>query len=384
MASVLSVGVRPCSYVHSSFDTMSITPPISENTQCMTEAPFIQQQDSILVVDDTPENLELLARVLSRKGFQVRLAGSGQKALKLIQEELPDIILMDVCMPEMDGYEVCQVLKCNLDTKDIPIIFVSALDEVLDKVKAFRVGGVDYITKPFHAAEVIVRVDTHLALRRLQKQMELQNDRLRQEIQDRLAVEVALQAANQELQRLAHMDGLTQVANRRSFDSGLMQEWRRLAREQKSLTLILCDVDFFKKYNDTYGHQAGDDCLRNVASAVSTALKRPGDLVARYGGEEFAVILPNTPLSGALHVAVEIKAAVQALEMMHCASPIGEYVTLSIGVSSVIPLVEFSPMSLLAAADRALYKAKLEGRNRICSEDVHFRVEDAIAPITET
>lgn len=350
----------------------------------MTEPLLPGMPDHILVVDDTPENLELLERVLARKGFQVRQAGSGQAALAQIRSQRPDLILMDVCMPEMDGYEVCQVLKEDPATCDIPIIFVSALDEVLDKVKAFRVGGVDYITKPFHAAEVIVRVDTHLALRRLQQQLERQNDRLRQEISERLAVEIALQAANQELQRLAHMDGLTQVANRRSFDSELAQEWRRLAREQLPLTLILCDVDFFKKYNDTYGHQAGDDCLRNVATAVSTAIKRPGDLVARYGGEEFAIILPNTPKAGAVHVAIAIKAAIQALAMVHSGSTISRYVTLSLGVSSVVPQVDFSPMSLLAAADRALYKAKLGGRNQICSEEVSFRLEDAISPITET
>jgi len=344
----------------------------------------MSKQDKILVVDDTTENLDLMARVLSRKGFHISLAESGKQAIQMIEEQCPDLILMDVCMPEMDGYEVCEELKQNPLTKDIPIIFVSALDEVLDKVKAFRVGGVDYITKPFHAAEVIVRVDTHLALRRLQQQLERQNDRLHQEVRDRLAAEVALQAANQELQRLAHMDGLTQVANRRSFDSGLTKEWRRLARDRHPLTLMLCDVDFFKNYNDSYGHQVGDDCLRNVASAISSALKRPGDLVARYGGEEFAVILPNTPMSGALHVAFEIKAAVRALEMAHCGSSISKYVTLSIGVASVVPLVEFSPMSLLAAADRALYKAKLEGRNRIASADVHFRTEDEITPLTET
>jgi len=350
----------------------------------MTDQPSLGKQGKILVVDDTPENLELLCRILSRKGFHVSLAETGQQALELVHQDAPEIILLDVCMPKMDGYEVCQALKQDFATKDIPIIFVSAMDEVLDKIEAFRVGGIDYITKPFHAAEVIMRVDIHLALRRLQCQLDVQNDRLRQEIHDRLAAEMLLQAANQELHRLAHMDGLTQVANRRSFDSCLAQEWRRLAREQQPLTLVLCDVDFFKRYNDTYGHQAGDDCLRNIASAVSTVLKRPGDLASRYGGEEFAVILPNTPLDGAFHVAAEIQAAVRALEMAHRASSIRSFVTLSIGVATVIPHIEFSPMTLLAAADRALYKAKQEGRDRTCIEEVHFRMEDAISPLTET
>lgn len=350
----------------------------------MIDTPSSGTQGKILVVDDTPENLELLCRILSRKGFQIILAENGQKALELVYQEAPEIILLDICMPKMDGYEVCQTLKQNLATKDIPVIFVSALDEVLDKIKGFRVGGIDYITKPFHAAEVIMRVNIHLTLRRLQHQLESQNDRLRQEVRDRLAAEVALQAANQELQRLAHMDGLTQVANRRSFDTCLAQEWRRLVREQQPLTLILCDVDFFKRYNDTYGHQTGDDCLRSVASAISTVLKRPGDLVSRYGGEEFAVILPHTPLSGAFHVAAEIQAAIRTLEIAHRASSISSFITLSIGVAAAIPRLEFSPMTLLAAADRALYKAKQDGRDRICSEEVHYRMEDAIPPLTET
>ncbi|MDX2243185.1 MAG: PleD family two-component system response regulator [Leptolyngbyaceae cyanobacterium bins.302] len=350
----------------------------------MTKASSTNTQGKILVVDDAPENLDLLYRILSRKGFQVTAADGGKKALELVRAQQPELILLDVCMPEMDGYAICECLKNNPTTKDIPIIFVSALDEVVDKVKAFEVGAVDYIAKPYHAAEVIVRVTNHLTLRRLHQQLEIQNDRLRQEICDRLAVEVALQTANKELERLAHMDGLTQVANRRSFDTCLAQEWRRMAREQNPLTLILCDVDYFKRYNDTYGHQAGDDCLRNVAKAVSNVLKRPSDLVARYGGEEFAIILPNTPLAGAVHVAAEIRSAIQSLEMLHSASLVSRFVTLSMGISTVIPLVESSPMGLLAAADRALYKAKLGGRDRVCAEEVYFQMEGAPVPIAES
>jgi len=333
---------------------------------------------NILVVDDIPDNLDLLCSLLTRKGFNVTVANSGEMALQMVEENAPDLILLDICMPQMDGYEVCQALKKDPDTKDIPIIFISALDEILDKVKAFRVGGVDYITKPFHMAEVLARVNSHIAIHQLQRQLEEQNDLLRQEICDRLAAEAALQAANQELQRLAHMDGLTQVANRRNFDSTLAQEWRRLAREQQPLSLILCDVDFFKRYNDTYGHQVGDDCLRNIASAISIALKRPSDLVARYGGEEFAVILPNTPLQGANHVAKEIQVAVRALGMTHIGSKVSKFVTLSIGISSVIPQSKFSPMSLVAGADRALYRAKLEGRDRICTEEIYYQADDEI------
>lgn len=341
-------------------------------------------QGHILVVDDATENLELLYRILVRRGFRVETANSGNRALEMVQVDQPELILMDVCMPDLDGYSVCEILKSDSSTKDIPVIFVSALDEVVDKVKAFEVGGVDYIGKPYHAAEVVVRVSNHLALRRLHQQLEVQNERLRQEICDRLAAEAALQAANKELERLAHMDGLTQVANRRSFDSCLEQEWRRMARERHPLTLMLCDVDFFKRYNDTYGHQAGDDCLQTIAKVISTVLKRPSDFIARYGGEEFAIILPNTATEGASHVAAEMQAVVKAQKIVHSASSISQFVTLSIGISTVVPSVEFSSQALLAAADRALYKAKLGGRNRICFEDVNFQMEDRLMQIAES
>jgi diguanylate cyclase (GGDEF)-like protein len=330
-------------------------------------------QNNILVVDDIPDNVDLLYRLLRQHGFNVTTAHSGKEALTVVQNQPPDLILIDIGMPYMDGYEVSQFLKANPRTKDIPIIFVSAFGELPNKVKAFEMGGVDYITKPFETAEVLVRVELHLSLRRLQRQLEEQNELLRREVRDRMAIEAALQAANQELQRLAHQDSLTQIANRRCFDLCLNQEWRRLMRESQPLSLILCDVDFFKSYNDTYGHQAGDNCLRRIASAIATAIKRPSDVVARYGGEEFVIILPNTPALGALHIAEEIQTAVSALELVHVGSQISPYITLSMGVTAVVPRAHISPMSLIAAADRALYKAKSSGRDRIEIEEVLTR-----------
>jgi diguanylate cyclase (GGDEF)-like protein len=172
-----------------------------------------------------------------------------------------------------------------------------------------------------------------------------------------------LQAANLQLQRLATLDGLTQVANRRRFDEYLDQEWRRLKRDRIPLSLIMCDIDCFKAYNDTYGHQAGDACLIAVANAIATALKRPADLVARYGGEEFAAILPNTTGSGAFKVAQTIRAAVQALKIVHASSLVSEYVTLSLGVACTVPDRDTLPETLLKAADEALYQAKASGRD---------------------
>jgi len=325
-------------------------------------------QGTILIVDDTPDNLHLLSRMLNRRGYEVQAVNSGEIAMQIVKVTPPDLILLDICMPEMDGYEVCLALKANPRTKDIPVIFISALDEVLDKLRAFDVGAVDYITKPFRIPEVMARVTIHLTLRRLQLQLREQNELLKQEVRDRLAAEAALQAANQELQRLANLDGLTQVGNRRRFDEYLEQEWRRLNREQLPLSLILCDVDFFKSYNDTYGHQAGDDCLRSIARVLQLAATRPADVVARYGGEEFAVVLPNTFLEGAMQVARKIQMGIKELKLEHRDSQISQYVTLSLGVSMVVPALGVSPAALIASADQALYRAKAIGRDRIVTQ----------------
>lgn len=191
-----------------------------------------------------------------------------------------------------------------------------------------------------------------------------------QDITDSKRAEVALKRANLELENLAALDSLTQVANRRRFDDYLTQEWKRLAREQQPLALLLGDVDYFKAYNDTYGHQSGDDCLVQVAQAMNRAVKRPADLVVRYGGEEFAVILPNTDIKGAIAVAEAIRLEVQQLQLPHLQSQVSTCVTLSLGVTTIIPSLERSPELLITAADRALYAAKQQGRNRFCVRSV--------------
>jgi len=325
-------------------------------------------QGSILIVDDILANLDLLTRMLTRKGYTVRAVDAGRKALAIAQAELPDLILLDVCMSDMDGYTVCQALKANAQTQEIPVIFISALNEVSNKIRAFDVGGVDYITKPFRIAEVIARVTTHITIRQLQRALQRQNDRLQQEVRDRQAAEMALQMAIHELERLANLDGLTQLANRRRFDEYLAVEWRRLTREGLLLSLILCDVDFFKRYNDSYGHQAGDQCLCAIAKVLRQTIKRPADLVARYGGEEFAIILPNTPLAGACQVAETIQQRVLALNIPHASSEISPYITVSFGVASVIPVLTLLPDQLVAVADQALYRAKSQGRNQVVAE----------------
>ncbi len=322
------------------------------------------KKEYILVVDDTPPNLQLLLTMLMRKGYEVCGAVDGTTALLEVQNQLPDLVLLDVNMPNINGFQVCEYLKSSDRTRDIPVIFISARDEVLDKVQAFAVGAVDYITKPFQIAEVLVRVENQLALRRLQRQLQEQNEQLKQEINSRIIAERLLQEANEQLGRLVNLDGLTQLANRRCFDEYLEQEWQRLAREQSPLSLIMCDIDFFKNYNDTYGHVAGDDCLRKVSRVIKQAVRRPADLAARYGGEEFVLVLPNTDVEGAMGVTEIIRQNLLELAILHEDSAVSNWVTFSMGVTSLVPKVDSNPSVLLTAADYALYRAKELGRDR--------------------
>ncbi|MGA9382957.1 MAG: diguanylate cyclase [Phormidium sp.] len=309
---------------------------------------------AILVVDDTPGNLHILFDALTQEGYEVRCVKNGAMALIGVEAAPPDLILLDIRMPEMNGYDVCRHLKANSQTSEIPIIFLSALGEPLDKVKAFQAGGADYITKPFQFEEVLVRVKHQLMIRNLQKQ--------RKELID------ALERANYELQSLVNVDGLTQISNRSHFDRCLTQEWKRSARENLPLSLILADIDHFKQYNDLYGHIAGDRCLQQVAQTIHSTVKRPGDLVARYGGEEFAILLPNTDLAGAAQMAETIRLMVEQVTI----TDVPGRVSISLGVASVIPSHDDSVNTLVAAADRLLYKAKAQGRNTVCVQGNSF------------
>lgn len=344
------------------------------------------QGRTILIVDDNATNLGVVSEYLENNGFEIMVARSGEDGIKKAQLGHPDLILLDVMMGGIDGFETCRRLKATGATQGIPVIFMTALNRVEDKVKGFAAGGVDYVTKPLQQEEVLARVRTHLQLQAQHRQLEQQaielfgrhaeleeqhhrilrlNEQLYQEIRERRRIEAALEKANRELQRLASLDGLTRVANRRRFDEYLHQEWQRYTREQLPLSLILSDIDYFKLYNDTYGHQAGDECLRQVAQAMGQAIKRTTDLVARYGGEEFAIILPNTNTKGAMQVAYAVQEAVRMLKIEHRQSSVNEYVTLSLGVACIVPGREYAPDILVAAADKALYEAKEAGRNRI-------------------
>jgi diguanylate cyclase (GGDEF)-like protein len=241
-------------------------------------------------------------------------------------------------------------MKADPRTRDIPVIFVSALDDGLDKARAFEAGGIDYVAKPFSAAEVVARVENQLKISRLQRSLGEKN--------------AELERANRLLQSLSYVDALTGVPNRRQFDEIFDQEWRRALRDESSLCVIFIDVDLFKSFNDTYGHQSGDDCLKRVALEVSGGLRRGGDVAARYGGEEFGVVLPGTEAAGGLVVAEDMRQRVEGLRIPHKGSPF-LVVTISLGIKALRPGPKDTPEALLGAADRALYQAKGQGRNRV-------------------
>lgn len=445
---------------------------------------------NILVVDDAPENLKLLLNTLTEQGYWVRCAKSGALAIAGSQAMPPDLVLLDIMMPHMDGYEVCQKFKQSASTRDIPIIFLSALDDGLDKSKAFEPGGDDYIAKPFNINEVLARIKHQLELKQQQQrlqQLATQYRQANQELRDtctffqevldsqtdsiaafqsvrddqgqityfeqkvmnaafgqllgaqtedfrgdrdhlkliapeadynlfELCVQVVeghsplkremqcrqgdaqqwlevvatrlrdgvvtrlrnisdvkqrmvtLELAKRELHALATTDQLTHIANRYCFDLYLQREWQRSLRDQQPLSLLLGDIDKFKRYNDLCGHSVGDRCLQAVAHAIHGTIKRPMDLVARYGGEEFAILLPNTPLEGAVKLASRVQTAVRGLRLTDTQCAECEQVRISLGVAAVIPQIQSGSQELVEAADQALYQAKTWGGNTTCVE----------------
>lgn len=441
---------------------------------------------TILLVDDVPDNLQLLSALLTQLGYTVHSANSGKMALKTLKVQQPDLILLDIMMPDMDGYQTCAAIKADEMLRDIPIIFISAMDDVFDKVQAFACGGVDYISKPFRVEEVVARVESQVTIQRQKKilQAEVKKrqeaeevlyqsrallssvlntsldgiaalqavrdaqgeisdfrcvvvnsviarafkysreeligklvykkfiNRIHANLFDRFIaivetgkpldanfyypvgescwhqfvavklgdgfaltvrditaqkkMELELQHANSELHLLTHLDGLTQIANRRCFDAFLVREWQRLCRTEQPLALLMLDVDYFKSYNDFYGHQGGDVCLAKIAQAVQKSVSSPADLVARYGWKEFVIILPETDLTGAIAIAETIHDAIAALAIPHQSSEAGQWVTVSIGISCLIPSQDVLPEYLINCADQSLYQAKQQGLNRYC------------------
>ena len=303
------------------------------------------QPDSavILIADDDTFIRHMLTRYLEREGYRVIEATDGAEALDLYFCYLPDLVLLDALMPVMDGFQVCRSLQTLAQEQLAPVLMITGLEDEKSVDQAFEIGVVDYVTKPIHWAVLRQRV------RRL-----IQQHRLEQQLRE----------ANYQLQQLTLLDSLTQVANRRRFDEYLLQEWGRGVRERLPLSLVICDIDHFKPYNDHYGHPAGDRCLQQVARTLNQCIHRPTDLVTRYGGEEFAIILPNTTMAGAQEVSHRLVKAVQQLALPHAASSTAPILTISCGVASVIPMIDYLPSDLVFTADQALYQAKDRGRNQ--------------------
>ena len=287
---------------------------------------------------------DVLTRRLERLGYTVTAAADGRQALELIARQPFDVVLLDIKMPGLTGFQVLQAIRRIHSVTDLPVVMVTSSDDSDSIVEALQLGANDYVTKPIDFPVALARIRTHLLLRQMV---------------------LALEEANQKLERLSFLDGLTNIANRRRFDEFLQIEWRRAVREAAPLSVILADIDFFKAYNDTYGHEAGDEILKKVAGALAATVNRPADLVARYGGEEFIVALPGTDAAGALVLAERLRAAVEALAVAHSTSRAAAHVTISVGVATTIPERGAAPEALVAAADQALYEAKHDGRNRV-------------------
>jgi len=298
-----------------------------------------ERKARILIVDDEKMNLKVLSELL-RHEHSVVLARSGMQALKHASgEHPPDLILLDVMMPDMGGYEVIKALKNNDTTNTIPVIFVTALDSMEDEEHGLKLGAVDYITKPFSPPIVEMRVRNHL---RIVHQYKL-------------------------LDHLAHLDGLTEIPNRRRFEEVFQNECLRAIRSRLPLSIGMADVDFFKQYNDHYGHAMGDRALQAIAKVISNSLKRPADLVARYGGEEFVMVFPETNNDSAFMVGERIRLAIEELNISHSFSETANHITISIGIVTAQFYNHSRPELVLEMADKNLYAAKQSGRNRVVS-----------------
>lgn len=297
---------------------------------------LINTEFTLLIVDDEKQNRLLLTELFGTT-YKIIQAKNGVQALEKARQHRPDLILLDVLMPEMDGMGVLRELKRDDATRLIPVIFITALSSATDEANGLNLGAVDYISKPFHPPIVRVRVRNQLQLVHQQRLLE----------------------------QLASLDGLTGIPNRRQFDATLLKEWHRCQRNQQPLSLIVADVDFFKKYNDALGHAAGDRVLQEVAATLRQAARRPGDLVARYGGEEFVLLLPETDATSAQALAEGLQQLLHSKAFAHPNSSLGPWLTMSMGGNTTVPSTTALDPEFFALADAALYRAKHQGRNQV-------------------
>ncbi len=295
-------------------------------------------KSKILIVDDDRTTVILLSNIF-KKEYEVFSTTKGTEAFSLAVDVMPDLILLDVMMPDLDGYKVGIRLKADPKTKDIPVIFITSLDDIQSETLGLKIGAIDYIHKPINPMVANLRVHNHLELKR---QRDL-------------------------LTKMSYLDGLTASYNRRWFDQVYPSVWKSCSTDRKPLSLFILDIDWFKAYNDYYGHLAGDDCLKLVVEIINSVLKRPADMCARYGGEEFVGILFHVDFAGGEVVAEKIRTAIEKANIPHDKSPNG-IITVSIGVGTAFPGIDKNSKELITLADKLLYKAKQEGRNRVCSE----------------
>jgi len=310
------------------------------------------QKAKILVVDDIPVNIQLLQTYLSSIGYETIVGHNGEEALHQVKEQKPDLILLDVMMPKLDGFQTCKLLKSNDETKYIPVIMVTALNEIEDKIKGIEAGADDFITKPFNKLELLARVKSLLRIKLLHDQLQ---EKVRQ-----------LEQAKERLRELAVTDGLTGLNNYRYFKEHLIHELRRAERHKSNVSLVMLDIDFFKNYNDTHGHLAGDEVLRTIAKLMRDNV-RSIDVTARYGGEEFALILPETNKSAAHVVAEKIRKLVETHRFPNEETQPNGKITVSIGVAT-FPDDAKELEELINRADQRLYQAKALGRNRVVDD----------------
>lgn len=293
------------------------------------------KRPSVLIVDDTIIFVRILSEILSDQ-YDVLTANNGENALHIANSNPPpDIILLDIVLPDMDGYKVCKIIKSNITTKDIPIVFITGKKSEKDEEYGLSIGAIDYITKPFSKPIVKARIKNHLELK---KYRDL-------------------------LQQYSMMDPLTELPNRRKFDELIRQEWKKCLELKLFLSIIMMDIDYFKSYNDTYGHLIGDKCLQKISKQLNENVCESSSEICRWGGEEFACIVTGLNRDEAIKYAERLRKCVEKLKIPHESSKVGEVVTISLGVASIIPSEDNNVVELLHQADKALYQAKNSGRN---------------------
>lgn len=304
----------------------------------------METASTLLVVDDDLVTRMMLTLTLKQHGYEVQEAESGSKCLEIVMNTTVDIVLLDAMLPDINGFQCCSMLHEHLQERCPPILMVTGLEDETSVNRAFEVNAIDYVTKPINFAVLRHRIQRVL--------------RERQLMQD-------LEAVNRRLTQMAQTDSLTQLANRGFFEQALKEAWQQSTQKKQPIGILLCDLDYFKQYNDTYGHLEGDRCLKEIAVILQTAVLHPNDLVARYGGEEFVILLPDTDEPGIEVVAARIRYCLAERALPHRGSKVSEIVTCSLGGVLTTPRPGTNPEVLIAAADKALYEAKANGRDRL-------------------